>query len=88
MPINFTPDNEQFLEQALATGVFASREEALNKAVQALRNTCAAGACSDVARAELRDDWMEDLRAWSASRPRVHRFVDDSRESIYESRGG
>lgn len=33
------------------------------------------------------EPWVEALRAWAASHPRVERFVDDSRESIYADQG-
>ena len=33
------------------------------------------------------EEWVKRWRAWTASRPRVAAFADDSRESIYDRSG-
>jgi len=86
-----SPDNEAFLQQAVAAGQFPSREAALDEAVRALREKtepvkAVSGKESDGKRMSA-EEWINDLRAWSASHPYSTHFVDDSRESIYEGRG-
>jgi Arc/MetJ-type ribon-helix-helix transcriptional regulator len=87
MVTGLTSDNERFLEQAVAAGVFPTREDALNQAVQALREKAKA-VPSQVSKAKLSgEEWERAFREWAASHPRTTHFVDDSRESIYEGRG-
>lgn len=92
MVTGLSPDNELFLNQVVATGRFASREEALNEAVAAFRiraeaRQLAAGAPSVDPKKMSAEEWIKNLREWSASHPHATHFVDDSRESIYEGRG-
>ena len=84
MVTGLSPDNELFLNQVVATGRFASREEALNEAVTALRARTGASADSSKSLRKLSpEEWIEDLKKWSDSHRPVHTFVDTSRESIY-----
>lgn len=94
MVTGLTPDNQQFLIQAVATGVYKSQEEALNDAVLALRKSTEANLPpvggpprSQDATRESTEAWIARVRAWSERHPAVEGFVDDSRESIYEGRG-
>jgi Arc/MetJ-type ribon-helix-helix transcriptional regulator len=77
-----SPDNELFLNQAVANGAFATREEALNQAVQALREKSAEAGAGNRRRMSTEES-IRDLQEWSARHRPVHTFVDVSRESIY-----
>jgi Arc/MetJ-type ribon-helix-helix transcriptional regulator len=84
MSAGLTPDNELFLTRAVATGVFPSREEALNQAVQALREKTQVSPAASTPKNRLTpEEWIRDLQQWSDRHPAVHTFVDTSRESIY-----
>lgn len=83
MLTDLSPDNELFLNQAVASGEFATREEALNQAVQALREKTGAEAGAGNRARMSTEEWIRDLQEWSASHRPVHTFVDVSRESIY-----
>lgn len=88
MVTGLSPDNELFLNQVVATGMYPSREEALNQAVQALREKTHLCVHAGSDKKKLTpEEWIKDLREWSDSHPPVTHFVDDSRESIYEGRG-
>ena len=81
MITGLTPDNEGFLNQAVAAGVFPDRETALNEAIRMLRSELKSA--STGADREPTEQWIARLRAWSDRHPRINGFVDDSRESIY-----
>ncbi|MBA4105431.1 MAG: hypothetical protein C0485_06705 [Pirellula sp.] len=83
MVTGLTSDNERFLEQAVATGVFPSREDALNQAVQALREKTKVVVDKNPAMKQSTEEWIKDIKEWADSHRPVHTFVDDSRESIY-----
>lgn len=85
MVTGLSSDNERFLEQAVASGVFPSREAALNQAVQSLREKMPPS--KDIPSKLSGEEWVHAFREWIASLPRTNHFVDDSRESIYEGRG-
>ncbi|NLY00005.1 MAG: hypothetical protein GXY83_28235 [Rhodopirellula sp.] len=67
MSTNLTPENEQFLSEVVARGVFPSREEALNTAVVLLKRreevVCAVNAgIEQVERGDVRPLDVEKLR--------------------------
>jgi Arc/MetJ-type ribon-helix-helix transcriptional regulator len=83
---NVSPENERYIQQAIAEGRFTSRDEAINQAVQLLR------ADGDVVRIATRpststDEWIANLRNWAANHRPVARPVDFDRETIYSGRG-
>ena len=84
MVTGLTSDNERYLEQAVSSGVFPSREAALNQAVQALREKTKATPSRVTPPKLSGEEWAQAFREWAASHPRTTHFVDDSRESIYE----
>lgn len=83
MVTGLSSDNERFLQQAVATGIFPSREAALNQAVQALREKTKVVADKTDSIKQSTEEWIKDIQEWADSHRPVHTFVDDSRESIY-----
>ena len=84
MVTGLSPDNESFLDQVVATGKCASREEAINEAVAALREKTRMQAPERGSSMKMsREEWIKDLQEWSDRHLPVHTFVDTSRESIY-----
>ncbi len=87
MTTNVSPENEQFIQQAIAEGRFVSRDEAINQAVLLLRdethvNGHAARRCTESA-----DDWIASLQDWATRHRRVESPVDYDRDSIYADHG-
>jgi hypothetical protein len=87
MVTGLSSENERYLEQAVSAGVFPTREAALNRAVEALREKTKAVPSKVIQPKLSGEEWAQAFREWAASHPRTTHFVDDSRESIYEGRG-
>ena len=86
MTTTISAENEQFIQQAIADGRFASRDAALEHAVRLLREeTDVNGRHDDVS--ESMDEWIADLRQWAASHRHVAHPVDFDRDAIYAGRG-
>jgi Arc/MetJ-type ribon-helix-helix transcriptional regulator len=83
MVTGLTPDNEIFLNQTVATGVFPNREAALNEAIRTLRQQMAAEARPPATDQEPAEEWIARVRAWSERHAPIDWKVDDSRDSIY-----
>ena len=86
MTTNVSAENERFIQQAIADGRFASRDEALNQAVRLLREEAEVNG-HHVERSDSADEWIADLRRWAASHRRVEHPVDFGRDAIYAGRG-
>ncbi len=81
---NLSPEDEQFLQDAVASGRYRTEQEALAAAVKLLRNSQQR---SPVKSEPSREERLTKLREWM-SRPRPgNPNLDDSRESIYEGCG-
>lgn len=81
MNLNLPDQTENWVaKQAAASGMTAQQF------VQKLLQEKAARELGDDSSLD-HDAWMQGLREWSANHPGGTHFVDDSRESIYESRG-
>ena len=87
MATGISPENERFIEQAVANGQFASRDEAFNKAVGLLREELELNEQHETARCESAEEWIADFHAWAESHRHLPHEADDSRESIYAGRG-
>lgn len=86
MTTNVSKENERFIQQAITEGRFASRDEAINQAVQLLRDEAENSGDRDV-HSESADDWIADLRQWAAGHRQVGHPVDFDRDAIYAGRG-
>ena len=84
MVTGLSPDNEHFLSQAVAAGIFPTREDALNQAIQALREKTLTAPSKVISPKQSTEEWAQEFREWAASHPVASHFVDDRRESIYE----
>ena len=82
--IEISSENQNFVERLVASGHFASREEAVNEAVRRLRTEleCERAPATQLSAAE----WCEWFERWAASHRALPREADDSRESIYAGR--
>lgn len=87
MTTNVSAENERFIQQAIAEGRFASRDEAINQAVQLLRADGDTVRAHPPDEARSADEWIHSLRNWAASHRPVNHPVDFDRESIYSNRG-
>lgn len=84
MTLDIPSQYEAILQDAVSSGAFASKEEALKHALDLL----AVEQRAPVQKTKLsHQDWMKKVREWSESHGDVSHFIDDSRESIYEGRG-
>ncbi|UUO08544.1 hypothetical protein M4951_09530 [Blastopirellula sp. J2-11] len=81
MSLNIPSQYETILQDAVASGAFASPEDALRHALELL--TIEQKASSRSADALHREDQADQFRVWAESHSPVSHFVDDSRESIY-----
>ena len=85
MTITPRPEQEQLIAQAIQAGLIQNAEEALDIAVDTLRDRL--GTSASVVPA---DEWMRKFRAWAHSHPTDTPLLSDesiSRESIYSERG-
>ena len=84
MAMNISPENERILEEAVKSGRFADKEQALAEALRSLNGTTE----PDDGPVLPGDKWRERFREHVANTPSTSAtFVDDSRE-IYEGRDG
>jgi hypothetical protein len=85
MTIILKPEQEKILAEAIQAGLVASPEDALEIALEALRDKLAAEAPRLTA-----EEWIREFRAWVQSHPTDTPLLSDeaiSRESIYGDRG-
>jgi Arc/MetJ-type ribon-helix-helix transcriptional regulator len=85
MTIQFGPEQERVIDQAIEAGLIGSADEALDIAVDALRGRLRAST-----RPIDAEEWMRKFRAWAHSHPTTTPLLSDeaiSRESIYRERG-
>ncbi len=87
MIVQITQDNEHYIDEAVASGHFSSRDEVLNTAIRLLREDSCYGKHDSGTEPLPVDKWIEQVRAWAASHRRVDYLIDDRRESIYAGRG-
>lgn len=85
MVTGISPDNERFIEQAVAKGQFASREEALDEAIRRLRDDLSLTPDKEIPRTNA--EKAAAFLRWADSHGNVTAVADDSRESIYEGCG-
>ena len=85
MTITPTPEQERILAEAMEAGLIKSPEDALNIALEELRNKL------DVGPPLLTDaEWLDEFNAWTSSHPTNTPLLSDeavSREFIYRERG-
>ena len=87
MVAQITQENEHYIDEAVASGRFSSRDEVLNTAIRLLREDSCYGKLECGTESLPADKWIEQVRAWAASHRRVDYPIDDRRESIYAGRG-
>jgi len=86
MAMNISPENEKLLDEAVASGQYKSQDEALTEALRLLREN---GNHGEARNRLASGEWRRKFERHLASTPKTAaRTVDDSRESIYEGRGG
>lgn len=81
MKLTIPDEYQNILLEAVATGAFATPEDALKHALDLLvvENSSAFSAI----RAEPTLDWAARFHAWADSHPASEHFVDCSREGVY-----
>jgi len=87
MTIEFRPEQERVIDQAIAAGLIERAEEAVEVGLNTLRNRLHAQQASNPLPP---DEWMRKFRAWTHSFPTTTPLLSDkaiSRESIYGDRG-
>lgn len=84
--IQLPPETEKILREQ-ASSVRQTPEEYLGQLAQQWLGANGAAPAKAPVEEMSTDEWIAELRAWSASHKPVHHFVDDSRESIYAGRG-
>ena len=87
MSTEINPENEQFIESAVASGDFASRDDVLNEALRVLRQRRQTATANGQPPELSKQQWVDEFRAWVASQDDIQSVADDSRESIYAGRG-
>jgi hypothetical protein len=83
MVTGISPDNEAFLDHAVAAGQFPSREAALDEAIRALRSKRPPAEPIRRRQFATAEEWIEALRQMRERFKDVTAVADDSRESIY-----
>jgi putative addiction module CopG family antidote len=86
MTTNVSLENERFIQQAIAEGRFTSRNEVINQAMRLLREESEING-SGIAHSETAEEWIAELRRWSASHRHIEHPVDFDRDAIYAGRG-
>ena len=76
-------DNLQYIEQLVASGVFRTRDEAMNQAVELLRHRIE----SQDNGSETYESWATRFDEWLAGHNDIQTVADDDRDSIYAGRG-
>jgi hypothetical protein len=85
MTITPKPEQERVLTEAIQAGLIQSPEDALEIALQELRNRLDAGVPPLTA-----EEWLEEFNAWTSSHSTTAPLLSDeavSREFIYRERG-
>jgi Arc/MetJ-type ribon-helix-helix transcriptional regulator len=85
MVTGISSDNERFLDQAVAKGQFASREEAIDEAIRRLRDDVSPTPDKEIPRTTA--EKAAAFLRWADSHGHVTAVADDSRESIYQGCG-
>lgn len=86
MTINIPHEYRSLLNEAVASGAYASHEEALKHALTLL----AAERLVEPERlpgSSEAQEWNSRFRDWAFSHSKLGHFVDASRDGIYEGRG-
>ncbi len=84
MTIEISPENLAKIDAAVASGAFASREEAVGAAIErGLPAKAPNYRTKPIRTKEEADAWVADFDRWLETFPKVDHFVDASRESIY-----
>ncbi|MDA1050476.1 MAG: hypothetical protein O3C40_08345 [Planctomycetota bacterium] len=86
MAMTVSPENQNLLNDLVASGEFRSQDEALSAAIRFLRDRTTNGSTSqgDVLPP---DEWIKEFDRITESRHGRNPRLDDSRESIYGDRG-
>lgn len=86
MTMSISPDNEQLLNNLVASGQYPNQDEALTAAIQLLNQSESA---KDSSGRDILppDQWLKEFDRITESRKGGNRRMDDSRESIYGDRG-
>lgn len=79
-------ENEHFIDDAVASGRFESRSDAINEAVLLLRDQCRENG-QRPAETITAEEWCQRFERWAADHRHLAQEADDSRESIYAGRG-
>lgn len=79
-------ENEQFVDELVKAGRFASREAVLDQAVRLLRDELQQNG-ENASRDLTALEWCSRFEQWTDSHPVLPREADDSRESIYAGQG-
>jgi len=80
--MNIPRQYQSIIEQAVASGAFATPEEALRHALELLATEQNLPA-PDTSPVHRRANLSARFRKWAESHPPANHVVDDSRESIY-----
>jgi Arc/MetJ-type ribon-helix-helix transcriptional regulator len=84
--IDFSPENEEFIEELVAAGRFENRNAVVDEAVRRLRDELEANGHDRAEHLSVRE-WCERFDKWAASHRALPHKADDSRQSIYAGRG-
>ena len=79
-------DSVSFIDEAVASGYFTSREAAIDEAIRLLRQEIQHNGSTPPTNLTA-DEWCDRLDSWAASHRTLAHEADDSRESIYAGRG-
>lgn len=87
MTLNIPAEYQQVINQAVASGMFTTAEDAVKHALGLLAEEQAEVSGKPQPAETDAADRIGAIRRWSASHDEVTQVVDDSRESIYQDRG-
>ncbi|WP_197529190.1 hypothetical protein [Aeoliella mucimassa] len=76
-------DNLQYIEQLVASGIFRTRDEAMNEAIDLLRHRIE----SQDTDSEAYESWSARFEEWLAGHGDIEAVAEDDREGIYAGRG-
>jgi len=85
MPITLSPENEELLKEAVSSGHYRDRDEALATALKLLYARDKNGSAEDSVLPPK--EWIERFRIWSRKNRQGNPDLDDSRDSMYGDRG-
>ncbi len=82
MATDLTPDNEHFVEEAVADGHYDSEQDLINEAVRLLRNEMSQEKEPENAMLPA-DQWEAELKEWAGSHSKLNHPADDDRLNLY-----